>query len=175
MNDNKVKIDFFRTIWSMLLFKYFMFFCSQCCNLHGRTFLNNIFFQKIWLCLENIFNLKTSFINIFISEKNYKKRRFCLTFLFLFVFENDYLKQRLLFRFQTKTTSMELVVSFSVLKKRNEMTKRGFFQKRCPTLIIVYTRFKEYLAIILNTSFKEYLAIIVNTNLILSLKNTWLS
>ena len=54
---------------------------------------------------------------------------------FCFVFENNNLKQHLLFRFQTKMTSLKLVVSFFVLKKRNNKTSFFHrFQKRWPTL-----------------------------------------
>ena len=50
----------------------------------------------------------------FVLFRFWYKRKFS----FRFIFENNYLKRRLLFRFQTKTTSLKLVVSFSVLKKR---------------------------------------------------------
>ena len=60
------------------------------------------------------FDFYCRFVSFSILKKNFV--------LFPFVFENDYLKRRQLFRFQTKTTSLKLVVSFSVLQKRNDKT-----------------------------------------------------
>ena len=74
--------------------------------------------------------------------------------MFRFVFENDYWKRRLLFRFQTKTLSLKLLVSFSVLKKRKRNNKTSFlncFQKAAQHYLeyiyflpVVYIFYLEY-------------------------------
>ena len=97
---------------------------SQCWNLHDKTFLSNIFFQKKLTLPSTFFLFKNTFIHIFSSLK---KIRFCLKILFSFVFENDYLKRSLLFRFQPKTTSLNSSFRFPFWKKKTKRQNVVFF------------------------------------------------
>ena len=55
-----------------------------------------------------------------------KKTKFLLEIFISFIFENDYLKQSLLFRFQTKNTRLKLVVSFSFWKTKTKQQNLVF-------------------------------------------------
>ena len=116
-------MDFFRIRWSMLLFKYifFIFFCSQCCNLHGRTFLNNIFFQKKLTFPSTLFKFKNIVYKHFfiIEKKNTKKDVFALNFRFV------RFRKRLL-----KTTS---TISFSNQNDEPETRRFVFHFKQTKT------------------------------------------
>ena len=82
--------------------------------------------KHISLCLARFYFKKHNLKTFFHIEK---KNVFALNLLFCFVFENDNVKRHIIFRFQTKTTSCKLVVSFSGLKKRKRMTKHCLFNR----------------------------------------------
>ena len=130
----RLKWTFFGLDGPCFCLNMFYFFCSQCCNLLSRTFLNNIFFQKS-LTLPSLYFLfkNIAYKYLFIIEKN-KIKMFLLEIFVSFRFRKRSLKTTSTISFSNQKDEPEtrrFVFSFEKMKKKE---KTSFFPSLSKTL-----------------------------------------
>ena len=119
-----------------------IFFCSQCCNLHGRTFLSNIFFQKKLTLPSTFFKFKNIVYKHFsIIEKKYNNT-FLLEIFVSFRFRKRLLKTTSSISFSNHYDEPEtrlFVFLFEKTKTKRQNVVFSSFLKTLPnTIIYIY-------------------------------------